>query len=261
MAFLELHCYSKALVHQVAINVLLPQWHPWQKPLEGPRRTLYLLHGMGDDHTGFQRRTSLERYLDEQNVAVIMPSTMRGFWTDMSGGGPRYWTFVSEELPELMESLLGVAPCRETTFAAGMSFGGYGALKLGFRRPERFRAVAAMSAAPMSAMLAKELPKQAENEELVALIRRVFGETIRPEDDIFKMALAAQSLEGPKPDIYMCCGTDDFIYQSNQNLADYLKQLGRAVTWREHPGEKHTWQYWDQCLPEIIEWVMGFETL
>jgi S-formylglutathione hydrolase FrmB len=256
MAFLELHCYSKALAHEVAVNILLPQHKfPWQKPLEGPRRTLYLLHGLSDDHTAWQRQTSLERYAEEHNIAIVMPSTMRGFWTDMTGNGPRYWTYVSEELPELMESLLGIKPCRETTFAAGQSMGGYGALKLGFRYPERFRGVAALSSAPISQVMAGAHLKQAENEEIVAMTRRVFGEEILPENDIFKLAAACQ---GPRPDILMTCGADDYLFPLNQALHQHIEKLGYDIIWREHPGQAHTWQFWDLCLPEFIEWAMGF---
>lgn len=254
MAFLELHCYSKALVHQVAMNILLPQHHPWQKPLEGPRRTLYLLHGLGDDHTGWMRLTSLERYLEEQNIAVIMPSTMRGFWTDMADQGPKYWEFVSEELPELMESLLGIKPDRETTFAAGMSMGGYGALKLGLRKPQSFKAVASLSGAPMSQIMADAQLKQQGNEDIAIMIRRVFGNTVAPENDVF--ALAAACTE-PKPKVYLTCGADDFLYPLNRAYYEHLTRLGYDAVWREHPGEGHTWRYWDLCLPEVIAWLMG----
>lgn len=254
MAFLELHCYSKALIHQVAMNVLLPQHHPWQPPLEGPRRTLYLLHGLGDDHTGWMRLTSLERYLEGKNIAVIMPSTMRGFWTDMAGNGPKYWEFVSEELPELMESLLGIRPDGETTYAAGMSMGGYGALKLGLRHPERFKAVAAMSAAPMGQVMAEAQLKQKDNEEIMTLITRVFGESVQPEDDVFKLA---QGCAGIKPKVYLTIGAGDFLYPLNRALQGHLERLGFDVTWRELPGEAHTWRFWDLCLPETIEWLMG----
>ncbi|MCL2031093.1 MAG: esterase family protein [Oscillospiraceae bacterium] len=256
MAFLELHCYSEALLHQVAMNVLLPQQHPWQKPLEGPRRTLYLLHGLGDDHTGWQRLTSLERYVEEQNIAVIMPSTMRGFWTDMADGGPRYWTFVSEELPALMESLLGIRPNRETTFAAGLSMGGYGALKLGFRCPERFRAVAALSAAPISRRMAKAQLKETDNEVIATMIRRVFGGELSPENDIFQLAEACRE---PRPDVYMAVGADDYLCPLNRELYRHIERQGYRVIWRETPGQAHTWKFWDLCLPKVIEWIMGFE--
>ena len=253
MAFLELHCYSRALVHQVEIHVLLPQRRPWQPPLEGPRRTLYLLHGMGDDHTSWMRQTALERYIEGMNLTVVIPGAMHGAWTDIAEEGPKVWEFVSEELPELMESLLGIRPDRETTYAAGMSMGGYGALKLGFRCPERFKAVASMSAAPISRAMARAQVKQQENPEIMAIIRHAFGEDIRLEDDIFQLA---KNCAGPKPAVYLACGAEDHFYPLNQGLLEHLDALGYQTVWRENPGQAHTWGYWDMCLPEMLAWVM-----
>ena len=66
----------------------------------GKYPTLYLLHGMSDDHTIWQRRTSIERYVSDLGLAVVMPSTHLGWYTDMYRGH-KWWTYISQELPQI----------------------------------------------------------------------------------------------------------------------------------------------------------------
>ena len=73
---------------------------------------LYLLHGLSDDHTIWQRRTSIERYVAPLGIAVIMPNVHRSFYTDMAHG-LKYWTFVSEELPQIAQSFFPLSDARE----------------------------------------------------------------------------------------------------------------------------------------------------
>src|SRR5206468_7967478 len=116
------------------------------RTVEGDPPVLYLLHGLSDDDTIWLRRTSIERYVAPLGLAVVMPQVHRSFYTDGVYGG-RYWTFLSEELPELVGSLFRVSGRREDTFVAGLSMGGYGALKWALRQPQRFAAAASLSGA------------------------------------------------------------------------------------------------------------------
>src|SRR3954463_9504927 len=151
MAFLDVHCFSDALGLSVSFYVLLPQQTTRQIGLAGGEKraqypTLYLLHGLSDDHTIWMRRTSIERYAAAKNIAVVMPAVARSFYQDMASGA-RYWTFVSEELPALCQQFFPLSPAREDNFVAGLSMGGYGALRLGLARPEKFAAAASLSGA------------------------------------------------------------------------------------------------------------------
>ena len=99
---------------------------------DGPPPVLYLLHGLSDDDTIWLRRTSIERYVAPLGLAVVMPQVHRSFYADEAIGG-RYWTFLSEELPEWWRRFFRVSRRREDTFVAGLSMGGYGALKWALR--------------------------------------------------------------------------------------------------------------------------------
>ncbi len=87
------------------MDVILPEQTRGQIGMEGHRTgdkypVLYLLHGMSDDHTIWQRRTSIERYAADYGIAVVMPTTQLGWYTDMHMGF-KWWTFISDELPQI----------------------------------------------------------------------------------------------------------------------------------------------------------------
>ena len=141
--------YSESIELSTSMTVLLPQETTTQIGMGGAVRphgtpVLYLLHGLSDDDTIWLRRTSIERYAAELGIAVVMPQVHRSFYSDVVGGG-RYWELVAEELPQIVHSSFAVSTRREDTFVAGLSMGGYGAMKLALRRPERFAAAGSLS--------------------------------------------------------------------------------------------------------------------
>jgi len=94
MAFLEVSFFSTVLGMCTNMNVILPQTTRGMigvdaKDMAETYPTLYLLHGMSDDHSIWHRRTSIERYADEAGIAVVMPTTELGWYTDMQHG--RMW--------------------------------------------------------------------------------------------------------------------------------------------------------------------------
>ncbi|HEY9528971.1 MAG TPA: alpha/beta hydrolase-fold protein, partial [Anaerolineales bacterium] len=138
MILTEVNFFSETLILGCTMLVLLPQ-RPLTEVQKKPQkkfRTLYLLHGRSDDHAAWQRQTSIERYVEGLNLAVVMPAVHRSFYTDMMHGG-KYWQFISEEVPAVVHSLFPVSSARKDNFVAGLSMGGYGAFKLALTHPER----------------------------------------------------------------------------------------------------------------------------
>lgn len=258
MAFLEVHCFSDALGLTVSFQVLLPQSSARQIGMASgaPRErypTLYLLHGLSDDHTIWMRRTSIERYAAEKNLVVIMPAVARSYYQDMASG-PKYWTFLSEELPALCQSWFPILQAREDTFAAGLSMGGYGALRLGLARPEKFAAVASLSGALDLQQRSQELGK-AELPIDRAEWEGIFGDaSIGAEADLFKLAERAAASAKPKPNLYLCCGTEDYLLRDSRAFHHHLDRTGLAHTYEEGPGT-HEWGYWDRQIQRVLEWL------
>ena len=143
MALLSWNFHSHTLGISASANVILPQ-AAVEKGEKLP--VLYLLHGLSDDHTNWQRRTSIERYADPLGLAVVMPAVNRSFYANMAHG-PRYWDFISEELPQLARSFFPLSDKRADTFVAGLSMGGYGAFKVALSHPDRYAAAASLSGA------------------------------------------------------------------------------------------------------------------
>jgi S-formylglutathione hydrolase FrmB len=112
---------------------------------DGPP-VLYLLHGMSDDHTAWLRYTSIERYAAAAGLAVVMPAAARSFYTD-EAQGHAFWALVADELPEIVSSFFRVSTRPERTYVAGLSMGGYGAVKLALARPRQFAGAASLSGA------------------------------------------------------------------------------------------------------------------
>ncbi|NLM76686.1 MAG: esterase family protein [Ruminococcaceae bacterium] len=259
MAFLQTNFFSTTLGLSCSMNVILPEADQGigiaadSINVDGhPLPVLYLLHGLSDDHTIWMRRTSLERYAATRRLAIVMPAVHRSFYTDMKHGY-RYWTFISEELPRVVRHFFHISQRREDTFAAGLSMGGYGALKLGLRLPDRYAAVASLSGAVDLASLHEK-----SDAERVAESRLIFGsmeEFKDSTDDLFALAAQTAASGKNKPAIFMACGTDDFLWEDNLRFRPYLEQLGYKVSWHQKDGIGHEWGYWDETIRQVLAWL------
>ncbi len=249
MAFLDLKFYSEALKMQTEVYVVIPQRSSVgeigvdNNAKAESYKCLYLLHGLSDDHTIWLRRTSIERYATEYGICVVMPCGHRSFYTDMKYGG-KYYTYIAKELPQIIREFLNVSDKRQDNYIAGLSMGGYGALKIGLREGHRFLAVAGLST--------------------VADIRRadfdeakipVFGDQLQipDEEDLFCLA-GMHNEDALKPRIYMAVGTEDFMYEDNLRLKEVFQGLDYDYTYEEGPG-LHNWAFWDEYIQHVLKWM------
>jgi len=257
MALIECRFYSEVLGLSTSMTVILPQKTTTQIGMNNVSRgelhpTLYLLHGLSDDDSIWVRRTSIERYVAEMGIAVVMPQVHRSFYTDMVTGS-KYWTFISEELPALARSFFPLSPLREDNFVAGLSMGGYGAIKLGLRKPEVFSAAASLSGALDMAhhFINWEDPTVRSREyELIFGTEDISG----TPDDLLWLLQQHDASEGPKTALYQCCGTEDFLYKDNLVFRDACRQTSISLTYEEGPGE-HEWGYWDNKIRDVLAWL------
>ena len=109
-------------------------------------RTLYLLHGMNGDETTWLRKTNIERYAQEHNIAFVMPSVHNSFYTDTKVG-LAFFTYLTQELPAMLAMNFPLSDDRENTYIAGLSMGGYGAAKAALTCPELYGAFGSFSGA------------------------------------------------------------------------------------------------------------------
>ena len=256
----EVNFFSEVLNLQSSMVVLLPQRSlvDAQRRSRKKFRTLYLLHGRSDDHTAWQRQTSLERYVEALNLAVVMPAVHLSYYTDMAHGG-KYWQFISEEVPAIVRDLFPISSNRKDNFVAGLSMGGYGAFKLALTHPERFAAAASLSGG-LDIREKVSLDNPRNDETRLASLRNVFGDLNKVSDSKHDLiALAKKVAKGSvKPRLYQCCGTEDFLYKENLYFRDEIRKLPIELTYEEGPGE-HTWAYWDTMIQRVLVWMFARE--
>lgn len=242
MPWCELHYRSDALQKRVGANVILPAPNtpkPWP--------VMFLLHGLSDDYTQWMRATSIERYVEETPLVVVMPDGGRGFYCD-AVEGYAYATAIGVELPEIVERYF---PVGEKWCAAGLSMGGYGAVRLALDHPERFRSATSLSGA-LGFGHYNERPEIGE--DLLAEFRRIVGpKPMGGPNDLF--ALFERLAPARRPALRIDCGTEDFLLDQNREFHEFLAGHGFPHEYEEHPGD-HTWPYWDAHIQPAIRFHM-----
>ncbi len=251
MALITLNFYSEALGMQTEAMVILPQKSAAgeigvsNKANDKAYKCLYLLHGLSDDHTIWMRRTSIERYAAEYGICVVMPAAGRSFYCDMAHG-QNYYTFIAKELPRRIQEFFRVSDKREDNYIAGLSMGGYGAMKIALREKNKFCACGALS--PVCDM------DKLQHLGDASLMIDLFGQLTTPDEDSL-LFLADREKDNPKkPRIYMATGTEDFLYENAQPLRQKLTQNGYDFTYAENPAG-HNWTYWDDQIQEVLKWM------
>ncbi|BBH19958.1 esterase [Paenibacillus baekrokdamisoli] len=252
MALIQCDFYSETLGISTSMTVILPQTTYSQigmhsRASDQKHKTLLLLHGLSDDHTIWLRRTSIERYVAELGIAVVMPSAQRSFYTDMEQG-LNFWSFISEELPAIARSFFPLSDRREDNFVAGLSMGGYGAFKLALNQPDRYQAAASLSGSLDISSVHKLFSDD---------FKKSFGSMEQAENsssDLFKLARDVAALGDKAPLLYQCCGTEDFLYEDNIKFRDYARELNLPLTYEEESGT-HEWGYWDKQIKRVLEWL------
>jgi S-formylglutathione hydrolase FrmB len=232
MALLHVDYFSQALAKMHQLVVVLPDG-------VGPFPVVYQLHGLSDNHTAWQRRTSIERYADARGLMVVMPDGGRSFYTDAKQMPGQYEQAMLEVVRFTDRTFRTVAE-RDGRAVGGLSMGGYGSMKLGLKYPELFGSVASHSGALDMDRRVKD-PNWAE-------IRLIFGDTLDPADDLFALAANSANL----PALYFDCGTEDFLLDDNRKFRAHLAQVGVTHTYEEFPGD-HNWEFWDAHVPAALD--------
>ena len=248
MAFLTCHFHSDVLGKACDMNVIIPQAP--RKAGCPPYPVLYLLHGLSDDASIWMRRTSIERYASEYDIVVVMPNGDRCFYTDTQTGY-RYWTMVSEELPRIVANLFPVSQRREDTYAAGLSMGGYGALKLALRQPDRFAGAVGLSSVA-------DIKGWFLNTTATPEMSYIFGSTeLIDQQDNNLLLLADSAAKAPNPPrIMTVCGTEDSLYDGNQLFRKHMEEIGYpGYEYQEGPGT-HNWAFWDKWIQVGLKFLL-----
>lgn len=259
MAIIEVNFISQCLMRTVTFNAIIPadKFGPQTAAQQKPFKTLYLLHGIFGNYTDWVNGTRIQAWAEANDLAVIMPSGENRFYLDDEKSGERYGEFIGRELVEFTRKLFPLSDRREDTFIAGLSMGGYGALRNGLKYAETFGCVAGLSSALIYAGL-----KDSDNSAPVFTFRRqyyeaIFGDLehiVGSDKDPKALFRKLREENHPLPKLYMCCGTEDSLLAANRDLRDDLLANGADLTYEEGPGG-HDWVFWDTYIRKILDWL------
>ncbi len=241
MAYFNGTVFSESLAMMTDIAVVIPD-NGSRRLADGSYPVLYLLHGLSDNHSAWSRRTKLDLYAEETGIAIVMPEVQRGFYQNMAFGLP-YFTYITEELPQICQKLFRVTADPAHTFVAGLSMGGYGAMRAVLTYPERYGAAACSSAVTDFRRFTEDNPCGMGKAEMTALV----GEGITEDEDLFALAESGK----PFPPLYQVCGDSDFLIEDNRRFHQHLETVGVPHAYEEWAGA-HEWRFWDTAIEKFL---------
>jgi len=252
MALIQIDHDSDKVGVNLPLNMILPDdLAHGGKPLE-ERKVLYLLHGLSDDASAWQRYTNIEILAREHGLVVVMPTAGRSFYTDMANG-QAYFSYITEELPAWLSATFRISSTRENTFVAGLSMGGYGAFKAAFLRPDLYSAACSLSGVlALNALLAP--PDKVENPALMHEFDLLFGGLDKLSgslNDPMTWLKNASTSSAPLPRLFAACGLEDDLLPLNRLFIHTAAQVGVPLHYHEESGG-HEWFFWQRQIEKFI---------
>ncbi len=229
MSIVNVRFRSEALGKHTSFNVIHPEAG------NGPFPVLMQLHGYSDDSCSWLHESNLARHVAPYPMIVVLPdggtSRYLNLVTHERFGLQRYEDLLMRDIPAEANRLFHV---RLGQWAiGGLSMGGYGALRLGMKHPDRFASIWAHSAGlrPL-------------DDAFLALLDD-------PDDASVEHWAERLATAGNAPRLAFDCGVDDELLRYNRELDMRLTAIGLAHRYAEHPGA-HTWDYWDDHVREAL---------
>lgn len=258
MAVMDCCYYSKCRPGQVNFTAILPI-EPPQDGTEfsrGPWPTIYALHGFTGDRLDWVRNFDMEAFASRRGWAVIMPGCENRFYLDNEETGERFGSLVGKELVEVTRAMLPLSRRREDTAIAGISMGGFGAVRNGLMYADTFGAIISLSAALITDEVAAMKPDGGGTPIApYGYYRNTFGEPSRllGTDKDPKHLAELCSPRADRPDIFLACGSEDFLYERNTDYHEHLSKLGYEHEWWVREGV-HNNDFWKQAIPASFDW-------
>ncbi|GGH58758.1 alpha/beta hydrolase [Paenibacillus silvae] len=267
MATVQVNFFSKSMRREVSFNALLPvdlPVIPGQSETaiqQQPLKSLYLLNGYSGNQWDWITFTRIRELADRYRIAVFMPAGENHFYVDDEDKGELYGQYVGQELVAFTRELFPLSTRREHTFIGGLSMGGYGAIRNGLKYAEHFGGIIALSSAILPYKIANAEPGYSDGIADYKYFTRVFGDLSKLEgSDKDPEALVMQLKESGAliPNIYMACGTEDFLLDVNQRFRDFLLREHVPVTYTESAGV-HNWDFWNDYITLALDWLASNE--
>jgi S-formylglutathione hydrolase FrmB len=246
---------SRLMGRKMPYRVVLPIDYSDIKNSAKRYPTIYLLHGLTGHFNNWTDRTKLNKYATDYKFIIVTPEGDNGWYTDsVTKASDKYESYIVKDLINEIDAKFRTQATREGRIIAGLSMGGYGAVKFGIKYPEIFSIVGTFS----GALGATSFTSATSGASIGGGIDAIFGPAdseTRRANDVFKLVreLTAEKQKA-MPFIYQSCGTEDFLYQSNRDFMAAIADKKLAREYRESPG-RHDWVFWDEQVRQFLSLV------
>lgn len=257
MAFLEFNFESQYLGNNHTVGIILPDKPRDVSPVKfygsGKKyKVLWLLHGTYGDWSDWLRKSNIELYACEQDLAVVMPSALNSNYSNWPGfaTGFNMYDYLIDELMPLIYNWFPISDKREDNFIAGLSMGGGGAIKYAVNYPEKFAAAAILSSSPREIdtyILDQLTPRERNNVANAGGL----AEYQNSYENTWRL-LKEEAASGRLPRLYFCIGEDDGGYERFIKFRSYAQSIGLNALFETEPGYKHEWRFWDKYIQRAL---------
>lgn len=256
MALIQTNMFSASLKRNISFNAILPV-DPMFFPISEvkPLKTMYLLHGYTGSCNSWLTELNLSELSFKNNLAIILPSGENHFYVDDLKSNIMYGEYIGKEIVDFTRNIFPLSKKSEDTIIAGISMGGFGAMRNGLKYSDTFGHIIGIS----PALIIDQLASTGDEPNMIGVTRgyfeRVFGDlNIVTETDANPEVLAKKLKSSGKtvPDIYFACGKNDILVLASRKFSIFLNDLNIPHCYEESPGT-HDSVFFDPCLKRALE--------
>ncbi len=221
-------------------------------------QTVYLIHGGGDDDTLTYRYSNIEEAAQRNRVMLVTPNIANSLGVDTCYGVP-YMTFLTEELPVVIQSLFASSPNREDNFIMGYAMGGNVALGAAVNRPDRYSMCVDISGGIGMTFRADTLQNELNGDHFKNNFR-IYNTSFGEAEDIPGSAadLAYQvkmhrEAGDPECKFILACGSKEFIRGRVEGDVAKMQELGMDIRYICAEGYDHDFKMWDRYMQMALD--------
>ncbi len=258
MAEINVSFYSQSLIRPVSFEMYIP--NDLRSQEENPHynrkcKTVFVLNGYSGWGRGWDK---LYQNAEKYNLALVFPSGENSFYLDSQSTACKYGTFVGSELVSYIRKTFGLCLTKEDTFISGLSMGGFGALHTGLAYPDTFGKIVALSSALIVHQIAGMKPNQENPVANYYYYRNCFGDLdhlLESDNNPEVLVKNLQQKGKTLPDIYIACGTEDFLIEDNRRFCQFLIDQNVKVKYIESKGD-HNMDFWNEYFAKGFAWLL-----
>ena len=210
---------------------------------------LYLLHGWNGDYKNWITLTNLIAYSERYPMMIVMPDAENSWYVN-SAADRNFADYIIEDLISEIDSRYRTITAPHRRAIAGLSMGGYGAMRFALKHPNVFAVAGSISGAFSGPSgIEQVMPEVSESVDIA------FGpgnSSLRNDNDLAQLLKKAEP--SALPYLFLTCGSQDPLLSCNRSFVSALSSMQLPYEYHESPGA-HTWEFWDSSLPRLLEAV------